>query len=131
MSPALLVLLGVACVHGTDLRAALHAMEDADAPFVLQTREAVPNLTLRSILEPFANRLEPPFVKFAHGSGEPMARADAPTSVDAVLGKILAPREPLSLVLRFICWTPPSLRRTVPSLMASRRGMTTGIEELR
>ena len=47
-------------------------VERADGPVhVPATRHAQPDITLREILEPFADHLEAPYVKCARGAGEP------------------------------------------------------------
>ena len=47
-------------------------VERADGPVHMPaTRHAQPDLTLREILEPFANHLEAPYIECACGAGEP------------------------------------------------------------
>ena len=72
-----LVFTLVACARGTGvLEAALLASKHATAPFVHKSPapDAHPNVTLRAVLEPFANRLRPPYVKFTRGDGEALDR---------------------------------------------------------
>merc|ERR1712185_89290 len=102
MAMRVLVLALVARAHGLDvLDDALVAAERADEPFFMPTALDVPqDLTLRAILEPFAGRLEPPFVKYSDGAGEPPDDAGAPRSVNEALGMIVMPRAPNSMMLR-------------------------------
>ena len=72
-------------------------VERADGPVhVPATRHAQPGLTLREILEPFANHLEAPYVKCARGAGEPSEAV--PRTVDEAIEMIVHPREPTSSV---------------------------------
>ena len=74
----------------------------SDVPFLVPTAGEPPqNLTLGIILQPFANKLAPPFVKLTRGAaGEPAARADLPRTLDEVVEMMTRPGDPWSVMLR-------------------------------
>ena len=103
-------------LHETLRRA---ATVGSDEPFVVPTTGGgpPPNLTLRAILEPFASKLSPPFVKLTRGAGgEPAARTDLPGTLDEVVEMMTRPSDPWSVVLRLeeldpcLLYTSPSPR---------------------
>ena len=86
-------------LHGTLRRA---AAVGSDEPFVVPTTGGgpPPNLTLRTILEPFASKLSSPFVKLTNGAGgESTARTDLPGTLDEVVEMMTRPSDPWSVVL--------------------------------
>ena len=99
--------------HVERLHAVLRAAEDAEAPFaVLATDDARPPIvTLRSALQPFADRLRPPFVKFTRGAGEPVDTASPRTVEDAIAW--VTRGGPSSMVLR-LEELPPEMARAHP-----------------
>ena len=71
-------------------------------PFVVPTTGGgpPPNLTLRTILEPFASKLSLPFVKLTNGAGgESTAQTDLPGTLDEVVEMMTRPSDPWSVVL--------------------------------
>ena len=74
----------------------------SDVPFLVPTAGEPPqNLTLGIILQPFANKLAPPFVKLTRGAGgESTARADLPRTLDEVVEMMTRPSDPWSVMLR-------------------------------
>ena len=77
-------------LHETLQRA---AAVGSDEPFVVPTTGGgpPPNLTLRTILEPFASKLSSPFVKLTNGAGgESTARTDLPGTLDEVVEMMTA-----------------------------------------
>ena len=86
-------------LHETLRRA---AAVGSDEPFVVPTTGGgpPPNLTLRTILEPFASKLSRPFVKLTNGAGgESTARTDLPGTLDEVVEMMTRPSDPWSVVL--------------------------------
>ena len=60
-----------------------------------------PKLTLLSVLEAFAGKLVPPFMKLTRGAGgEPSSPEDMPADVHEAVEMMTRPRDPWSMVLR-------------------------------
>ena len=84
------------------LHETLRAAARSDEPFLVPTAGGPPpNLTLGTILEPFANKLAAPFVRLMRGAGgEPAARDDLPGTLDEVVEMMTRPNDPWSVILR-------------------------------